>query len=452
MPTDPTGQATILVVDDDPDLLAGYAMALEMQGHRLLLARSGEEAMTLARGKRLDVLVTDIVMPVMDGFELIEQLRADLGEGAPPAIVCSGFDITEREALERGAQVFLPKPADLDTLLEAIDSLMKKTAVPARTLARQRARAQDQRARVRDTARLELNDLDERETVDRGRPWLDWLRTYLDCAGAGVMLLRDGGLQPTVAVGTFPTDGPAGRFLTGNVGAVVETRTSLVIGDARRHPSFSQTLSPGAGIAFFAGVPLLVPPDMAVGALCVCDPEARRFEAESLVLLEHLGRRGPSQLVARHARPSWPAPTHEAPLLVRATVMILLSSELKVARRTHRTVELALLRLSPGVSPHAAALRLWEVGAGPRTAIGALGPDQVVLYKMGDGRQVMPQVATCLERLRAEGMLRAAGVVSADGEAGLTEEAMVGLAENALLASGTNDPEGQARRIVVQTS
>jgi CheY-like chemotaxis protein len=441
--------ATILVVDDDADLLAGYAFAIETRGYRVLLAQSGHQALALARAQSPDVLVTDIVMPVMDGFELIGRLRAELGDRAPPAIVCSGFDITEEEAVRRGAQLFLPKPADLETLLGAIRSLLGRTALSADSLSRQRTLAQEERSRIRLTAHNELDDLEEEETARRARPWLDWLRAYLGCAGAGVLLLRSGGLQPIVGSGTFSGDGPARSFLENNVSAVVETLTSLVVGDARRHPSFRQTLAPGADVAFFAGVPLLIPVDVAVGAICVCDPEPRRFEAESLVQLEHLGRRGASQLVVRQRHPSWPESSHQAPLLTRASFLTLLCSELKLAWRTHHTVELAMVRVPSGVSLQACALELWRAGAGPRTALGAFPPDQLAFFKAGGGRDVARQVASGLQSVRDRGLLEAAGVVSAAGAAGLNDVSLVQLAENALLSSTAGEGGGQ-RRIVVR--
>jgi CheY-like chemotaxis protein len=441
---------TVLVVDDDADLLSAYANLLEAQGYRVLLASSGAQALALARRERPEVLVSDIVMPVMDGFELIERMQAELGVTAPPAIVCSSFDITEDEALRRGARLFLSKPTDLETLARAVDSLLCQTLPWPESLAHQRQRAADERSRRRAASQSELRDLDAPETARRAQPWLDWLRVYLQCSGAGVLLLREGGLQPLVASGGFPSNGPATAFLRSNVATVVETRTSLVIGDARGHPSFRQTLAPGADIAFFAGVPLLTPVEVAVGALCVSDGGPRRFDAESLVLLEHLGRRGVSRLVAHRAPPGDGQATPEAPLLARTSFQVLLANELRIAQRTHKTLELAMLRLPPGVAPHACAAQLWREGAGPRTAIGAFAPEQITLFKCGAAREVSRLMSVCLDSLRGKGLLHAAGVVSVAGTTGLCDAPLVRLADNALRSATADGTSWKLRRIVVR--
>jgi CheY-like chemotaxis protein len=442
--------ATILVVDDDVELLNAYRMVLEEEGHRVLTAHSGSEALTLARRDRPDLLVSDIVMPMMDGFELIERLRAELGDSAPPAIVCSGFDITEKEALRRGARVFLPKPTDADTLLRAVDSLSRPAGMDPTSLSQNRRRVQEERSKVRSSSHSELFDLDPEETARRTGPWLEWLQVYLQCSGASVLLLRESGLQKLVASSGFPGEGAAGAFLRTNVTCVVETRTSLVIGDARRHPSFRQTLSPEADIAFFASVPLLTPVDVAVGALCVSDSSPRRFEAESLVLLEHLGRRGVSQLVAHQHDP--PTALPRSPLLAQVSFQTLLANELKIAARNRKAVEMAMVRLPAGVPAHACAVQLWRVGAGPRTAIGDFGQDQVGFFKSGNEREVSRQLSVCLESARSQGLLLAAGVVSINGTGGLTDEPLLQLAQSALSAatSAGASAGGRIQRIVVR--
>lgn len=444
-----TNPATILVVDDDLELLDAYRFVLQEEGYRVLTAQSGTEAVALARSERPDVLVSDIVMPVMDGFEIIERLRLELGEAAPPAIVCSGFDITEKEALRRGAQVFLPKPTDAETLLRAVDSLNRHAAVDPDALFQQRRRALEERGRMRTSSDSEVHGMDRPGTAQAVQPWLDWLRVYLQCSGVGVLLLQEAGLQALVTSGEFPSDGPAAAFLRTNVTSVVETRTSLVIGDARRHPSFRQTLGPESEIAFFAGVPLLTPAEIAVGALCVSDAGPRRFEAESLVLLEHLGRRGAAHIMARAHDANGDAQAR-SPLLAQASFHTLLANELKMASRSRKTIEMALLRLPKGVSPHTCATQLWRAGAGPRTAIGAFGPEQVGLFKAGPDREVARLLSVCLESVRSQGLLQAAGVVSVSGEGGLTGDPMVRLAESALLAASAAGTGSRVKRIVVR--
>jgi twitching motility two-component system response regulator PilH len=449
-----TNPATILVVDDDVELLDAYRMVLEEEGHRVLTAHSGSDALALARRERPDVLVSDIVMPVMDGFELIGRLQAELGGSAPPAIVCSGFDITEKEALRRGARIFLPKPTDAATLLRAVEALKRPTGMDPASQAQNRRRVHEERSKVRSSSQSELFDLDREGTARGTRPWLEWLQVYLQCSGACVLLLQEPGLRKLVASGAFPSESAANAFLRTNVTCVVETRTSLVIGDARRHPSFRQTLAPDADIAFFAGVPLLTPVDVAVGALCVSDSSPRRFDAESLVMLEHLGRRGVSQLVVHQHDP--PGELPRSPLLAQVSFQTLLANELKIAARSRKAVEMAMVRLPAGVPAHACAVQLWRVGAGPRTAIGDFGPDQVGFFKSGNEREVSRLLSVCLESARSQGLLLAAGVVSINGTGGLSDQPLLQLAQSALAAAtsaganGNANAGGRIQRIVVR--
>src|SRR5581483_9607699 len=96
--TEPTS-ARVLVVDDDFDLLEMYRQVFDTAGFRVSTALSGEAALALARAERPDVVLTDISMPNMDGFELITRLDEAFGAAGPPVVVCSAFDTTEQEAL-----------------------------------------------------------------------------------------------------------------------------------------------------------------------------------------------------------------------------------------------------------------------------------------------------------------------------------------------------------------
>lgn len=69
--------ARILIVDDEPDLRGMVRLVLELDGHDVLEAHHGAAALERLRQERVELLVTDVMMPVMDGKELIDQLRAD---------------------------------------------------------------------------------------------------------------------------------------------------------------------------------------------------------------------------------------------------------------------------------------------------------------------------------------------------------------------------------------
>ena len=109
--------AVILVVDDEDSIRGFVALALESAGHEVLKARNGIEAVSLFRSypNSIDLVLTDLMMPGMDGYEVVERIR----QTRPAArIVCmSGY---AAEELPEDV-VFLPKPFALGSLIAEID-------------------------------------------------------------------------------------------------------------------------------------------------------------------------------------------------------------------------------------------------------------------------------------------------------------------------------------------
>jgi CheY-like chemotaxis protein len=117
LPTD--GATLVLVVDDNPDLVRLLRRFLRGEGFRLVQARNAFLALDAARALRPDVVVVDIMMPVQDGWDFHQQLRADPTIAATPTIACS--ILPERElALSLGFDAFLPKPISQDSLLAVL--------------------------------------------------------------------------------------------------------------------------------------------------------------------------------------------------------------------------------------------------------------------------------------------------------------------------------------------
>jgi CheY-like chemotaxis protein len=111
--------ATILIVDDDETDLVGLAAALRPEGHEIVLARGGDEALELYLAQRVHVVVTDMVMPGRDGLSLISALR-DLDPHAA-IVAVSGKSRSQLEASKIfGARSILEKPIDRDALVAAV--------------------------------------------------------------------------------------------------------------------------------------------------------------------------------------------------------------------------------------------------------------------------------------------------------------------------------------------
>ena len=111
------------LVDDDPDILALVAAVLEQAGHSVAASTSSAQALKEIPVQRPDCVITDVMMPEMDGFELTRELRRRPDLAAMKIIVLSAktYDFDRRRARELGADGFIAKPVRQDDLLNLID-------------------------------------------------------------------------------------------------------------------------------------------------------------------------------------------------------------------------------------------------------------------------------------------------------------------------------------------
>jgi CheY-like chemotaxis protein len=106
--------ATILVVDDHATNRELLKTILGYQGHRVLEAGDARDALKIAQTTRPDLIISDILMPTMDGFEFVRQLRDDITIGTTPVVFSSAHYLShETENLARACGVLhvLPKPS-----------------------------------------------------------------------------------------------------------------------------------------------------------------------------------------------------------------------------------------------------------------------------------------------------------------------------------------------------
>jgi len=108
----------VLVVDDDPDILAALSDALETEGYEVRGARDGIDALEAIGQRRPDLIITDLLMPTMTGFELLAALHDDPQLATIPTLIITAG--RSPEASETPGSVVLPKPLDLDRLMRAI--------------------------------------------------------------------------------------------------------------------------------------------------------------------------------------------------------------------------------------------------------------------------------------------------------------------------------------------
>src|SRR5215831_7646229 len=113
-------KARILVVDDEPAIRDTLRMTLEYDGHEVLLAASGQEALAVTERESPDLVFLDIKMPGLDGLEVLSRLRA-LNEALPVVIISAhGTAATALEAGRLGAFRFIEKPLSKDYVLDAV--------------------------------------------------------------------------------------------------------------------------------------------------------------------------------------------------------------------------------------------------------------------------------------------------------------------------------------------
>ncbi len=120
--------ATILVAEDDADLREVLTTSLTRNGHHVLQARDGAEALAAIERDHIDLLVLDLVMPNIDGFGVLTRLKELPNGERIPVIVVTGTDrsSTEMQALRLGANVYLSKPVEAAALTEQVTRLLTK--------------------------------------------------------------------------------------------------------------------------------------------------------------------------------------------------------------------------------------------------------------------------------------------------------------------------------------
>jgi len=115
----------ILVLDDEPGTLSLLEGILKSAGYRVTAVENGTRALAAARSDRPDLAVLDLLVPGLDGFQLVSMLKRDR-ELAMPVIVVSGrMREADREAAcKAGADLFLPKPVDRERLVAEVARLL----------------------------------------------------------------------------------------------------------------------------------------------------------------------------------------------------------------------------------------------------------------------------------------------------------------------------------------
>lgn len=127
--------AKVLVVEDDPDIRGMVELRLRREGHRVLCAGSGEEALELLASRGApEAVVLDVLMDGMSGLEVLSTMRQDPDLADVPAIFLSGrVQESDVEAGRALGATYLTKPVVLTALVRALDSALERTPAAAGT-------------------------------------------------------------------------------------------------------------------------------------------------------------------------------------------------------------------------------------------------------------------------------------------------------------------------------
>lgn len=116
----------ILVVEDDADLNQLFCRTLTRNGYETLSALNAEKALEILDGENTDLVISDVMMPGMDGFELVQQLR-DSQMNMPVMMITAKGDITDKQSgFLSGADDYLVKPVDLQEMLLRVQALLRR--------------------------------------------------------------------------------------------------------------------------------------------------------------------------------------------------------------------------------------------------------------------------------------------------------------------------------------
>lgn len=122
---------TVLLIEDNEDNAAIYTLCLKHFGHRVVRAADGAEGVRLARETSPDLIVLDVSLPVLSGWDVAEILRSEKRTAPIPIILCTAHDsVADRACAERlGCEAYLVKPCPPRTLLAEVERSLQASAL-----------------------------------------------------------------------------------------------------------------------------------------------------------------------------------------------------------------------------------------------------------------------------------------------------------------------------------
>jgi DNA-binding response OmpR family regulator len=128
--------AHILVAEDDTAIAKLLRVRLEHSGHTITAVADGVQALACVHAQAPDLIVLDVMLPSLRGFQVARQLKLDITTQDIPIVMLSARSDAQSmmAGIERGADVYLTKPIDFPELLRSIETCLKHSALPTRRL------------------------------------------------------------------------------------------------------------------------------------------------------------------------------------------------------------------------------------------------------------------------------------------------------------------------------
>src|SRR5690606_37309886 len=120
--------STILVVEDNANLAYGLATSLELEGHSVQLAETGPEGLRLTRESAPDLIILDLMLPGMDGYRVLKQLREEGVDTPVIFLTARGEEADKVPGFRPGADDYVTKPFGLLELLARVEAHLRRTA------------------------------------------------------------------------------------------------------------------------------------------------------------------------------------------------------------------------------------------------------------------------------------------------------------------------------------
>ena len=306
--------ATILIVDDLPAHRKFLVTVLGDRGHRLLEATDGAEGLAITRGEHPDLVITDVLMPVMDGYELVRQLRLDPTTNTIPIVFYTAH-YGEREArelaLSRGVSYVLTKPAEAEQVLNTVGRALSgesetgiSSALAPLTrdfdrehlrlltdkLSEKAADVKAANARLRALINIGLEFASERDSNRRLQGLCESVR---DLFGAtyttlGILDQSDRSVRALFTCGDHAADWiEVGDSPPGILGTVIAERRTLLGENPGGHPAAVRLPSRHPEIHAFLAVPIASPANV-YGWICLVGNEGMPFTSDDEQLVHAL--------------------------------------------------------------------------------------------------------------------------------------------------------------------